>query len=98
MRILLQQIHHLLHHPFGSENLVGLLWRDVVEDVLFLRLVEIVGQCFSFLTEELYGVIKHHLVEQVTIEMFLFPVLGVVASVAKETELFQCDAGHFLKD
>lgn len=40
----LEQIDHHLHHPFRREDLVRLLRRDVVEDVLGEILVEIVRQ------------------------------------------------------
>ena len=41
---LLQQIHHLFHHPLGGEDLVGFLGRDVIEDILGAALVKVVCQ------------------------------------------------------
>ena len=37
---LLQQVHHLFHHPLGGEDLVGLLGRDVIENILGAALVK----------------------------------------------------------
>lgn len=39
--LLLQQVHHLLHHPLGGEDLVGALRWYVVEDVLGVSLVAV---------------------------------------------------------
>ena len=40
---LLEQVYHLHDHVPGREDLVGLLRRYVVEDVLILAVVEVVG-------------------------------------------------------
>ena len=37
---LFQQVYHLFHHPLGGEDLVGLLGRDVIENILGAALVK----------------------------------------------------------
>ena len=39
-----QMIDHLFYHPLGRENLIGLLRRNVVENVFFVGFIKIVRQ------------------------------------------------------
>ena len=96
--LLLQQVHHLPDHPFGRENLIGFLRWNVVEDVFTEAFVEIIGQFLPLLPEHRYGVVEHHLVEEVALKMAHHPVLLIVATVAQEPEILKCDACHLLKD
>ena len=68
---LLQQVHHLLHHPFWGEDLVGFLGRDVVEDILGAALVEVIRQLDLQVQKLLHRIVKHHRVEQVACKVLL---------------------------
>ena len=63
--LLFQLIHHHLYHPAGSKDLVRLLRRDIIEDILFLRIVKIIGQLCPLFQEFLDRVVEHDLIEQV---------------------------------
>ena len=97
---LLQQIHHLFHHPFGGEDLVGFLGRDVVEDILGAALVEVIRQLDLQVQKLLHRIVKHHGVEQMTGKVFLLPggLVEVGTAVPQKAELLQRDAGDLLKD
>ena len=97
---LLQQIHHLLHHPLGGKDLVGFLGRNVVEDILGAALVEVIRQLDFQVQKLLHRIVKHHRVEQVTGKVLLLAggLVEVGAAVPQKAELFQRDAGDLLKD
>ena len=97
---LLQQVHHLFHHPLWGEDLVGFLGRDVVEDILGAALVKVVCQLDLQVQKLLHRVIKHHRIEQVACKVFLLAggLVEVGAAVPQKAELFQRDAGDLLKD
>ena len=97
---LLQQVHHLLHHPLGGEDLVGFLGRDVVEDILGAALVKVIRQLDLQVQELLHRIVKHHGVEQVTCKMLLLSggLVDVRSTIPQKAELFQRDAGDLLKD
>ena len=79
--------------------MVGLLWRDVVEYILFGRFIEIIGQLFLQSHKLFNGVIEHDRVKEMPIEMFGFVRLGIsiVSTVAQESEIGKCDARDFFE-
>ena len=97
---LFQQVHHLFHHPFGGEDLVGFLGRDVIEDILGAALVKVIRQFDLQVQEFLHRIVKHHRVEQVACKVFLLSggLVDVRPAVPQKAELFQRDAGDLLKD
>ena len=97
---LLQQIHHLFHHPLWGEDLVGFLGRDVVEDILGAALVKVIRQLDLQVQEFLHRIVEHHRVEQMTCKMLLLSggLVKVGSAVPQKAELFQRDAGDLLKD
>ena len=97
---LLQQVHHLFHHPLGGKDLVGFLGRDVIENILGAALVKVIRQFDLQVQEFLHRIVKHHWVEQVACKVLLLSggLVDVRPAVPQKTELFQCDAGDLLKD
>lgn len=97
---LLQQVHHLFHHPLGGKDLVGFLGRDVIEDILGAVLVKVICQLDLQVQKLLHRIVKHHWVEQVACKMFLLSggLVDVRPAVPQKAELFQRDAGDLLKD
>lgn len=97
---LLQQVHHLFHHPLGGEDLVGFLGWDVVEDVLGAALIKVIRQLDLQVQKFLHRIVKHHRVEQVACKMFLLSggLVDVRPTVPQKAELLQRDAGDLLKD
>ena len=69
--LLLQMIHHLLYHPLGSENLIGLLRRDVVEDVFCVGFIKIVRKHSAKSHEFSHRIIKHNRIKQLAGEELL---------------------------
>lgn len=88
---LLQQVHHLFHHPLGGEDLVGFLGRDVVEDILGAALVKVIRQLDLQVQEFLHRIVKHHRVEQVACKMLLLSggLVDVRPAVPQKAELLQ---------
>ena len=97
---LLQQVHHLFHHPLWGEDLVGFLGWDVVEDILGAALVKVIRQLDLQVQKLLHRIVKHHWVEQVACKMLLLSggLVDVRPTVPQKAELFQRDAGDLLKD
>ena len=97
---LLQQVHHLFHHPLGGEDLVGFLGRDVVEDILGAALVKVIRQLDLQIQKLLHRIVEHHGVEQVAGKVLLLAggLVAVGAAVPQKAELLQRDAGDLLKD
>lgn len=97
---LLQQVYHLFHHPLGSEDLVGFLGRDVIEDILGAALVKVICQPDLQVQELLHRIVKHHRVEQVACKVLLLSggLVDVRPAVPQKAELLQRDAGDLLKD
>ena len=97
---LLQQVHHLFHHPLGGEDLVGFLGRDVVEDILGAALVKVVRQLDLQVQKLLHRIVKHHRVEQVACKVLLLSggLVDVRPAVPQKAELFQRDAGDLLRE
>ena len=97
--LLFQHVHHALHHLLWREDLVGLLGRNIVEDVLRHPRVEIVGQPMAQRHELAHGVIEDHLVEEVAGAVHCRSRRGIkeVTTVAQQMELFLGHAGHLKK-
>ena len=97
---LLQQVHHLFHHPLWGEDLVGFLGWDVIKDILGAALVKVIRQLDLQIQEFLHRIVKHHRVEQVACKMLLLSggLVDVRSAVPQKAELFQRDAGDLLKD
>ena len=93
--LLLQQVDHLPHHPLRREDLVGLLRRNIVEDILLHRRVEVVGEPTPQRHELAHGIVEHHLIEEMTLAVHLLAgLIDVVAAVAQQVELGLGDARH----
>ena len=97
---LLQQVHHLSHHPLGGKDLVGFLGRDVIEDILGAVFVKVIRQLDLQVQKLLHRIVKHHWVEQVACKVLLLSgsLVDVRPTVPQKAELFQRDAGDLLKN
>ena len=87
--LLFQHIHHLLDHCLRGEDLVGLLRRDIIEDVLDTLFIEIIRQLFLEPKEFLHRVIEYNRVKEIARKLLFLPCLSVLVltAVTKETEL-----------
>lgn len=95
----LQHIDHFLYNHFRCKDLVRLLRRNVVEDVLFLGLIKIVRQIPLLLEKFLNGIIEYLLIKQVSLKylnLFLLRI-EIRPAVPQETELLRCNTCHLLK-
>ena len=84
-----KHIHHLLDHCLRGEDLVGLLRRDIIEDVLDTLFIEIIRQLFLESKEFLHRVIEYNRVKEIARKLLFLPCLSVLVltAVTKETEL-----------
>ena len=94
--LLFQHIHHLLDHCLRGEDLVGLLRRDIIEDVLDTLFIEIIRQLFLEPKEFLHRVIEYDRVKEIARKLLFFPCLSVLVltAVTEEPELVKGDACH----
>ena len=76
--ILFQQIDHLFHHPARGKDLIGLLRRDIIENILIMRFIKIIGKLVLLFQEFGNGIVKYDLIEEMPRKMLRFPVSGSV--------------------
>ena len=79
----------LLEYCLRGEDLVGLLRRDIIEDVLDTLFIEIIRQLFLEPKEFLHRVIEYNRVKEIARKLLFLPCLSVLVltAVTKETEL-----------
>ena len=83
----LEGVDHHLHDGLRREDQRRLLLRDVGEDVLGLRVVEVVGERLLLVQELLDGLVEDGLVEQARDLRDGAVLLGDLLAVAQEAEL-----------
>lgn len=94
-----KHIHHLLDHCLRGEDLVGLLRRDIVEDVLDALFVKVIRQFFLEPKEFLHRIIEYHRVKEVPGKFLFLPCLSVLVltAVTKEPELVKGEPPYVVR-